>query len=396
LYWLVESVSAEYMPFSDDAKWRCTVTEYAVDVDSGTLIRTWPAGKGSRAAVVSVLPQKVPAEQALYLAAELTGLSAALWRCYTHPATAAANLVGSSEGWHPEHERDGFDTVVENLLNPHLPGENGALLVDYDPVEEHSHRVGRALHSLSDEMLRDAVRVDVEAEIAAVEMAERGDLAGRAMQAVVLSRAGANPLHVSAASGVLQSNPLDGQLLFEAFDPTAAAVAAAHWLKAAVDVVVQVSDLDAEDVLPTVDDIEALSYGTPAEVLNLLEFSNTVYRVIAGMVGDAMLVAEGFVSDLEAVLVQRDDDGHEDAADSEASGEGEDESQAENDEPTPVRVTLLDPLRPAPNLLKDLVSAIRGCRILYGAYVEGEDADVEARFCEEVRAEAEAHAERLV
>jgi hypothetical protein len=335
-------------------------------------------------------------EQALDLAAELAGLSAALWRCYTHPASAAASVEENSEGWQRQQVRDGFDTVVENLINPHLPDEDGTLLSSYDPVQECSHRVGRALHAISDEALRAAVRQDVEAEIAAVEMAERGDIAGRAIQAVVLSRAGANPLHVSAADAVLKEDPLDGRLLFEAFDPTAAAVAAAHWLKAAVDVAAKVSRLDASRVLPAADDIETLRLEAPAEVLSLLEFSNTVYSVVVEMVGDAMQVAGGVVPDLEAVLLQRDDDASELAFDNDDSDGDFDESQAEIGEHTPVRVTLLDPLRPAPDLLEDLVSAIKGCRILYGEYVDGEVADVDAQFCEEVRVEAEEHAARLL
>ncbi|MEU4157888.1 hypothetical protein, partial [Actinoplanes sp. NPDC026670] len=301
------------------------------------------------------------------------------------------NFRGSLRG-----HSSGSGDIVENLLNSHLPDEEGALLSSYDPVQECSHRVGRALHAISDEALHAAVREDVQAEIAAVEMAERGYVAGRAIQAVVLSRAGANPLHVSAADAVLQEDPLDGRLLFEAFDPTAAAVAAAHWLKAAVDVVARAFRLDAARVLSAADDIEAFRLEAPMEVLSLLEFSNTVYSVIVEIVGDAMQVAGGVVPDLEAVLLQREDDEPEHVLDNDDSDDDLDEPQAENDEPTPVRVTLLDPLRPAPDLLEDLVSAIKGCRILYGEYVDGEVADVDAQFCEEVRAEAEEHAARLL
>src|SRR4029450_2804331 len=39
------------------------------------------------------------APAAVALAAELSGLSEALWRCYTHPASAANSLAVSSDGW---------------------------------------------------------------------------------------------------------------------------------------------------------------------------------------------------------------------------------------------------------------------------------------------------------
>jgi hypothetical protein len=362
---------------------RCIVTGYAVDVDGSTLIRTWPTGRGQRAAVISVLPVEVGLERSLALAAELSGLSAALWRCYTHPASAAESMEEGSEGRRRQQERDSFGVVVGNVLSPELPNEEGALVVGYDPVQEYAHRVGRALLAVGDPGLREAVRAEVEAELEAVEMAERGDLTGRAVQAVVLSRAGASPVQVSAASAVLHDDPLGGRVLLEAFDPTAASVAAAHYLKAAVDAVANVSGIDASGVLPTADDYEAVPFEAPAEVLSLLGFSQTVYPVVVGMVADAMLVAEGVVSDLGAILIQQE--------------EQEADEPEDDDEATPVRVTLLDPSRPALDLLEDLLSAIRGCRLLYEQYVEGEDAaDVDARFCADVRAEAERQAKRLM
>lgn len=359
------------------------MTSYAVDVEGSTLIRTWPTGRGLRAAVVSVLPAEAGLERSLALAAGLTGLSAALWRCYTHPASAADSMEEGSEGWRRQQERDSFGVVVGNVLSPELPNEEAALVVSYDPVQEYAHRVGRALHAVGDLGLREAVRADVEAELEAVEMAERGDLTGRAVQAVVLSRAGASPVQVSAANAVLHDNPLGGRVLLEAFDPTAASVAAAHYVKAAVDVVAKVSGIEASDVLAAADDDEALPLEAPAEMLSLLEFSETAYSVVVGVVADAMLVSEGVVSDLGAILIQQEEQEADEAED--------------DDESTPVRVTYLDPSRPALDLLEDLLSAIRGCRLLYEQYVEGEDpAEVDARFCADVRAEAERQAKRLM
>jgi hypothetical protein len=66
------------------------------------------------------------------LAAELSGLSEALWRCYTHPASAAHSLHVNTEGWRREQTRTGFGSVVDRIRRPNLPDEDGSLLVSYD------------------------------------------------------------------------------------------------------------------------------------------------------------------------------------------------------------------------------------------------------------------------
>jgi hypothetical protein len=78
--------------------------------------------------------------------------------------------------------------VIANIGEPSLPDSDGMLMVSYDPVEEGAHRVGRCLHAAGDPDLTAAVIADVEAELAAVEGAELGDLSGRAVQAVQLTR----------------------------------------------------------------------------------------------------------------------------------------------------------------------------------------------------------------
>ncbi|PBC70543.1 hypothetical protein BX265_5084 [Streptomyces sp. TLI_235] len=117
-------------------------------------------------------------------------------------------------------------------------------MVLYSRLIESAHRVGRALHDLDDEALTKAVLAEVTLELAAVESAELGNLTGRAQQAVLLSREDASPVQVSAADQLLQQDPFDPVELFSAIDPTAAAVAAAHWLAAAAEVTADVSGYD--------------------------------------------------------------------------------------------------------------------------------------------------------
>jgi hypothetical protein len=110
------------------------------------------------------------------------------------------------------------------------------MLVSYILVEESAHRVGRALHELGRTALTNQVTAELRAELRAVEQAELGDLSGRGQQAVVLTRADASPAQVAAADRLLHKDPLGSSALMSDLDPTAAAVAAAHWLDASAAV----------------------------------------------------------------------------------------------------------------------------------------------------------------
>jgi hypothetical protein len=158
------------------------MTRYAIDEARGELIAVWDTGYGAVATRVAALPGSLPVKERRALAAELSGLSEALWRCYTHPASAADSLDVNTEGWRREQTRDEFGSVVEHIRRPNLPDEHGSLIVCYDPVEERAHRVGRSLHCAADADLTTAVITDVEAELAAMERAELGDLSGRSVQ----------------------------------------------------------------------------------------------------------------------------------------------------------------------------------------------------------------------
>ena len=66
----------------------------------------------------------------------------------------------------------------------------------------------RVLHEIGDAGFTAAVRAEVAAESTAVEQSELGDLSGRARQAVVLTRADASLLQVTAADRLLEADPL--------------------------------------------------------------------------------------------------------------------------------------------------------------------------------------------
>ncbi|NJC83123.1 hypothetical protein HC030_11210 [Planosporangium mesophilum] len=358
---------------------------------------SWSTGYGDVSTTVAALPVASTSQQRLVLAAALTALSGQLWRCYTHPASASPTLEINSDGWRRQQQRDSFAAVVNSVRRPNLPDEHGTLTVSYDPVEECAHRVGRALHVMTDETLTAAVAADLEAEIAAVGQAERGDLSDRARQAVELTRAAPSPTQVAEADGVLSENPLAWDRLFLDFDPAAAAVAAAHWLRAAAGVVSEASGIAVTEVLTEADNIEALPHETPTVVLELLDSGVRPYDAVSLLIREAMLVAEGEVPDLGRL---RDAIDKVDRLVGEHAADGLDAAEYV----ATVRLTPLDPRRPARDLLEDLLTGVQGCRLLYGEYADLDDAGdddgleelIDEAFCREVRKRAVADKHRLL
>jgi hypothetical protein len=347
------------------------VTRYAVDEDNAMLVRTWSTGRGDWAAAVTALSAHVDVERHQSLAAELTGLSQQLWRCYTHPPKTDPDTDVNTQDWRRQQTRDTFSTVIASVMSPNLEDDDGCLSVVIDPVEESAHRVGRALHEIGDDAVRDAVRADIEAELQAVESAEQGELAGRAGQAAVLSRSDASPGLIAKADAILRKNPLDAWMALRDCEPAAAAVAAAHWLKIAVDVIAKAARMPARRVLSAADDEDGTEHPAAAKILSLLHSSDATYDIVTWEVEQALQVAEGYL------LVPA----------------AEDADEEENIELTP-----LDPQRPALSLMEDLLDSLRSCREMYARYAEkaavGEgdfldDAAMDALFCNAVRAKAD-------
>lgn len=306
------------------------------------------------------------------------------------------------EGWRRQGERDAFTGVVDNIRKPNLP-HNGSVVQSYILVEEAAHRVGRALHHIGDPELVDRVAAEVREELAAVERAEMGELSGRAGQAVCLSRADASPLQVNAADGLLREHPLgSSSKLFQEVDPTAAAVAAAHWLQAAAEVAGEAAGCNPAMVVVEADNIVALAVQTPTLVLKRLEAGETLREVVIDLIVAAMTAAEGKLPDPDG-SVQEIEDARRKA---EQFGPRDDELLAG----LIPRVTPLDPARPSQDLLEDLLDGIHGCWLLYREHAdfgdEGLDEDdenfddqadeqIDEDFFEAVRTKAATNRERL-
>jgi hypothetical protein len=338
------------------------VTRYAIDEERGLLLASWSTGTGDTAAVVAELPPRADKAAGLRLAAALSELSDVLWRCYTHPASATLTTEPNTEGWRRDLTRKAFTDVLPALAKPSLPDGDGSILMSYDPVEEGAHRTGRALHAIGGAGLTRLVTAEVGAELEAVERAERGDLSGRARQAVALTRADASPAQVAAADRLLHDDPLDGAALMTDVDPAAAAVAAAHWLKAAADVAAGESGLEPEGIVHEADNIEALACETPTLVLAALADGLSPHAVVTGLIQDAMTAAEGRLPalgllDALAEHIERL------APHTDLDDPGQREQFMDS-----LRVTPLDPARPAPDLLEDLLAGIHGCWLVYQEY----------------------------
>jgi len=390
------------------------MSRYAVDVHDRTLVVSWDTGLGDVAQKVARLPVAVDESDALQLARTLTFLSAAAWRTYTHPDESALQALPTGDDSLTGRGRDVFGKVVAAIEQPHLP-HDGLIQQAVIVVEEAAHRVGRALHTIADTQLITDVAADVRSELDAVERAELGELSGRARQAVTLSRADASPLQVAAADTLLRTDPLGSRALFTDVEPTAAAIAAAHWLHASAIVAARHADLDVTQVVAEADTIEPLPHRTPTLVLHQVDGGDSPREAVLDLIAHAMVVAEGRNPDLDDIfewvaeivedgppapddegesrLPRRqgrtpilpaeglaiqirgvgDPDDDDDLAGTHGLDDDEDDDEDEELAETlvlPDRLTPLDPRRPAVDLLEDLLAGIHGCWLLYREFAD--------------------------
>lgn len=344
------------------------MTRYGVDPVRHVLSATWGTGAGDLVADVAQAPAEIGVESLLRLAEALAQLSVAAWRTYTHPASASPSTEVNTEGWRREQERGHFGEIAAAVSAPHLPS-GGTLVVSYSPLLESAHRVGRALHAIDDPEFTGCVVGEVTREIAAVESAELGDLTGRAQQAVLLNCEDASPVQVAAADQMLRKDPLGASGLFSEVDPTAAAVAAAHWLAAAAEVAADVSGHEPTEIVMVADDIEALPHESPTLVLEAMDEGASPREAVTDLIRHALQITDGRYPDLEALREHL-----EEAADSAAKYLGQDDPDLSA---ITLRLTPLDPERPARDLLEDLLTGIYGCWLMYDTYAGLESDDEE-------------------
>jgi hypothetical protein len=373
------------------------VTRYSVDVDRKLLLASWPTGHGDTAEVICDIPGALGERDAFRLAEALTIMSDALWDRYARPASAVFSSAEDdrSEAFYRQRDRENFPFVQAVIADPDAEGLPGSPHIGPLPVQEGARSLGRVLRGLAEDGLAgDAAPAvaklaadEVARELAAVEQAERGEYrpGTRARQALVLSRAETIPTQVAAADAILRQDPLHAVDPLRDVDPASAAVAAAHWLVASAVIAGEVSGVEAEHVPLRAFEVKPFTYQVPLLALAAAvngEDENPLTTFVTLAIGGALRVAEGRYPSIDAIrgapgvlakigtVIDVDDPVNAEMALS------------------MLRVAQLDPRRPAPDLLDNLLQGIGGSWYLYREHAKSPD---EAVFTAAVRAEAAAH-----
>lgn len=310
------------------------MTTYAYLSAARQLLAVWAVGIGQRAEVVADVDH-LPAQHADGLCYRLTRLSECLWDTYVRPVSAA-DRDDPEELWRRQEARDSFELVFAGLYLPNFPSDDGDLEMTGVPVEDYAHALGRLLSSIDDRELTEAVAAEIGREMRAVESAERGDLSGRAAQAVVLDRLDISPAQVAAADRMLWESPLGSAGLLTSVDPAAACVAAAHWLAAAATVASEVSGVATGKLFGTAERGAATVPGIVTH--GVLADHRSPHDVVYGLLRRAIAAKEG--------------------------------RRPDHPDPSPHRTTPLDPMRPTRDLLEHLLDGIRTCLVVLAQHVD--------------------------
>lgn len=154
-------------------------------------ITTWSRSSTSTASPGTGSPRRRPTSAGVTLAEQLTALSAAAWRTYTHGGRFTEPGETNTEARRVAEDRKDFDEVAQMIGDPYL--------WPYSPVLSSAKTTGQLLATLDTSEVTAAVLREVDVKLAAVTNAELGDLSGRAAQAVVLTRWSGSPTQVQAA-----------------------------------------------------------------------------------------------------------------------------------------------------------------------------------------------------
>ncbi|GAA3436596.1 hypothetical protein [Kutzneria kofuensis] len=263
------------------------VTEYAYDRTRNVLLAVWSVGIGTVADTVVAFDDLPAPEYALQLGYELTQLSKHLWRTYTHPLTEAVDQP--DEALSRARNQLAIDLVTGAMRDPHLPVGDQMQICESEVLEA-GHQVGRILHRIGDRGVTDQAVTDVEAEIDALRRAALGDLTGRANQAVVLTRSDPQPQQVAAAHAYFEKDPMGPPELYTKIDATSAAVAAVHWLDAALMIASRAASGNLSDAPPTCrhNHVDELADEVPVLVVQRLDRGELPRDVVMALVRDGM------------------------------------------------------------------------------------------------------------
>ncbi len=337
------------------------MTIYGHDPTASAIVATWATGDGAVVHRVARVPPAWDHESARRAAGALTRLSARLWLAYAEESV---------------HEVP-IGRLPDAVRRPHQPFGD-LLRRDADDRMEAAHDVGRIVSRAPGRAFRDAIVRDVAAEGEAVRSADRGDLSGRAQQAVEHPRPHVPDAQLAAAHALLHGDPLGPPELSTTVEPTAAGVAALRWLRAASTSTATLVGHEPADVIALAEAIEHEDLRVARFALAMLP-GNSESDVVWDLLHEAVLAGRGRLvvcPDRYSAAEETDEVGHR------------------------VITTVLDPREPGRSLVSGLVRGIHGCfRVHIDEISTRERPDLDprlagpawagelrARFCDEVRA----------
>lgn len=322
------------------------MTTYAYDLSTRHLTAFWDTGIGATSWPVAKLHARTADTAGLHLARALTRMSESVWLSYAAPALSMLPAADARRA----------------LLRPHR-AEAGLVPVEPHPTLESAHRIGRELADLGSAGVTRAVVADVEAELGAADRAARGDLTGRAQQAVMITRLSPSPAQIVEADRLLCDTPTCGEALYTDVEPAAAAVAALHWFLAAATVAAGAAGTTPQAALDQAMEVDYIDDAVPRVVLRLVardDPDRTPLLICQRLLHVAMSLSRGALIGV---------------------------TDPESGEPY---LTTLDPMRPARCLLDGLVGGIQAMAVLYSTCLDAPGEHFDAA----VRVEAAAQAPR--
>lgn len=284
------------------------VTSYSVDVETGSLVRTWRTRGDCLAAVVLQFPAESTHDQRRATAVSLTRLAEGLWQAY---ARSGMPVSGRLVRGRRARLKELLGKVV-GVVRPSMAGMPRNLTPDYEQVVDRAQAVQHSWKAFDDAEVQEAIIREMEAEVDAIDRADRGVLTHRAAQATMISRAFVVSSQVTAVDDLLRKCLLDDPSgvslpefrtsgLLNGFDPTAAAVAGLQWFNAAVDVVADSADIDAEEAVWRAHDQRETRVAVLREGVLSIKDGRSAGDTVVALVSDALAVSDGLVMNVRDI-----------------------------------------------------------------------------------------------
>ena len=333
------------------------MTRYAYNPSTRTIHATWSESTrhADTIVLVATTDESVADPDVHQLLAALARLSNAAWDTYAHHSwTRVEGVNDYFETTDQYKELKRLDTVCDSIRNTQAPSES-APANDHTTIGKFTHEVGQALLTIGSTELTEAVVADIEAELSAIEAARAGVFAGRSAQALQLTTTRVVDAHVVAASEIFATGE-PSLAAFEHLEPSSVAVAAAHWVYAASVVAGKAAKCHPVEVIYEADGIDGMPVLTVSAVVSQLSAGYSPRHVVASMISKAQRVATGTLYGENSIY-----DLFEESYEKATPRDSFYESFSQG-------VFILNPLRPALNILEDMIDGVMGAWLVYDEY----------------------------